>query len=124
MFVGIGLKGLEEGRRGVYEEHALPPACRHREQDREGGWERGKGVEGESVLSRVGRVSAGAIPFPSGQLPTGARACLFTASITLNYSTTPIHTPSSPARRLRHRGLIIKYFLDHRIAAPTVSLGP
>lgn len=36
--------------------------------------------------------SAGAIPFPSGQLSTGAREHLFTASITLNYST--IHTPS------------------------------
>src|ERR1700761_1152800 len=71
MFVGIGLKGLEEGRRGVYEEHALPPACRHRGQDREEGREGEKGVEGESVLGRVGRVSAGAIPslaFPSGQL--------------------------------------------------------
>lgn len=34
MFVGIGLKGLEEGRRGVYEEHALPPACRHRGRER------------------------------------------------------------------------------------------
>ena len=34
MFVGIGVKGLEEGRRGVYEEHALPPACRHRGRER------------------------------------------------------------------------------------------
>jgi len=62
MFVRIGFKGLEEGRRGVYEEHALPPACRHRGRDREGRWEGEKGVEGERVLGRVGRVSAGAIP--------------------------------------------------------------
>jgi len=29
MLVGIGFKGLEEGGRGFYEEHALSPACRH-----------------------------------------------------------------------------------------------
>lgn len=29
MFVGIGFKGLEEGGRGFYEEHALSPACWH-----------------------------------------------------------------------------------------------
>jgi len=42
MFVGIGLKGLEEGRRGVYEEHALPPACWHRGRERGEGSKRGR----------------------------------------------------------------------------------
>ena len=70
MFVGIGFKGLQEGGRGVYEEHTLPPACRHRGRDGEKGGEGGKGW-GErkwlyaSWVGRFGRVSAGAIPFPS-----------------------------------------------------------
>jgi hypothetical protein len=65
MFVGIGLKGLEEGRRGVYEEHALPPACRHRGQDREGN---GKGRKGWREKERWGGSDAFLLvrfPFPS-----------------------------------------------------------
>lgn len=42
MFVGIGLEGLEEGRRGVYEEHTLPPACRHSGRERCGDGEGGR----------------------------------------------------------------------------------
>ena len=73
MFVGIGFKGLEEGGRGFYEEHALSPACRHCGRDRERGWKGEKGWRErewlyESWVGRFGRVSAGAvpIPFPSG----------------------------------------------------------
>lgn len=50
MFIGIGFKGLEEGRGCFYEEHTLSPACWHRGRDGEdGGWEGEKGVEGKKV---------------------------------------------------------------------------
>jgi hypothetical protein len=87
MFVGIGFEGLEEGGRGFYEEHALPPACRHGGQDRE---RDGKGRKGWRERSgrmclgwgRFGRVSAGAIP---GQLARPRRATR-SRSTTLNLS--------------------------------------
>ena len=133
MSIGIGFKGLEEGRRGVYEEHALPPACRHRGRDREGKGEGEKRVEGERVLGRVGRVSAGAIP--SLSLPFGAtldRRASQSLHISLSYvhsnTVIPPYTVLS-ATTLRvadgsNRGLIIKYFLDNRITAPRLSSGP
>lgn len=124
MFVGIGLKGLEEGKRCVYEEHALPPACRHRGRERGGGREGEKGVEGGkvavSVVGRVGRVSAGTTAFPWGQLSTGARAHLFTSPeymLIRYYLSLSLSSPPTLSRCRRR--FIIKYFLDDHVAAST-----
>ncbi len=98
MFVGIGVESLEEGRRGVYEEHALPPACWHRgrEGEREEGGEKGrKGVEGGKVAVRALGGRVGRVP----SLSTQARD----------------HVSSH---------LVIEHSLDRGIAAPTVSSGP
>lgn len=67
MFFRIGLKGLEEGRGCVYEEHALPPACRHRGRERGGGQEGEKGVEGGKVAVRA--LSVGSDAFLLVRLP-------------------------------------------------------
>ena len=87
----------------------------------------GKGVGGERVLGRVGRVSAGAIPFPSGQLCRRAARVgshlSFKTIITLLFSLSSAATLRFAHRR-RRRTLIVKYFLDNRIAAPRVTSRP
>ena len=129
MFVGIGLKGLEEGRRGVYEEHALPPACRHGGQDREGGWEGGKGVEGERVLGsgRTRFCWCDSLPFGAtlqarGEY-VGSTSLVFITIITVLVSLSSAATLRFAHGR-RRRSLIVKYFLDNRIAATRVTSKP
>jgi hypothetical protein len=128
MFVGIGLKGLEEGRRGVYEEHALPPACRHGGQDREGGGRGGKGWK-EKECS-VGSDAFLLVRFPSlrGNSPGARRVRRFTSHIFTTIITVLLSLSSTATLRFVHgrrwRSLIVKYFLDNRIAATRVTLGP
>jgi hypothetical protein len=110
MFVRIGFKGLEEGGRGVDEEHALPPACWHRGRDGEKGWEGEKGVGGKKVAVCVlgGSVRTRfcwcrPIPFPSGQLDPGARHA---------------STPTTLNLSLRTHNSRILYLLDYRPKRP------
>ena len=127
MFVGIGLKGLEEGRRGVYEEHALPPACRHGGRDREGGWRGKRGGGRKSVGSGRTRFCwCDSLPFGATLQTRGEYVgshlsfkTIITVLVTLSSAATLRF-----AHRRRRRTLIVKYFLDNRIAAPRVTSRP
>ena len=91
-----------------------------------GGGERGGGRK--SVGSGRTRFCwCDSLPFPSRQPSTDARDSLFTSRMYTQifyYHHTVLSATTLLFADRSRRGLIIKYFLDNRIAAPRLSSGP